>query len=151
MKRIICFLLCLILPAAAFALPDIDIMIEGHNANRLICNASEIKNPEIKDDSYTFKATENVHVIFRIKNDMVNTCSCVCLNEADAVEFFAQCITICYNFGGIEAGNECYDSILYSFMQARAGRETDKVVLPGIMFHLYKESFGYVFVLAKVK
>ena len=151
MKRIICLILCLILPAAAFAISDLDIMIEGHNVNRFICNAAEIKNPEIKSDSYTFKATENVHVIFRVKNDAVSSCSCVCLNENDAAEFLAQCVTICYNFGGIEAGTECYDSILYSFMQARAGNDTDKVMLPGIVFHLYKESFGYAFVLARVK
>jgi hypothetical protein len=36
-------------------------------------------------------------------------------------------------------------------MQARAGNEPEKVILPGIIFHLYKESFGYAFVMARVR
>ena len=144
-------MLCLILPAAAYALSDLDIMVEGHNLNRVICGAAELKNPEIEGNSYTFKATKNVHVIFRVKDGEASSCSCVCLDEADAAEFLAQCVTICYNYGGIEAGTKCYDSLFYSFMQARAGNETEKVILPGIIFHLYKESFGYAFVMARVR
>ena len=144
-------MLCLILPAAAYALSDLDIMVAGHNINRSICNAAELTVPEIEGNSYTYKATENVHVIFRVKDEEASSCSCVCLDEADAAEFFAQCITICYNYGGTEAGTQCYDPILFSFMQARAGIETDKVILPGIMFRIYKESFGYAFVLTRVR
>ena len=144
-------MLCLILPAAAYALSDLDIMVAGHNMNRLICNAAELTVPEIEGNSYTYKATENVHVIFRVKDGEANSCSCVCLDEADAAEFLAQCVTICYNYGGTEAGTQCYDPILFSFMQARAGNETEKVILPGIIFHLYKESFGYAFVMARVR
>ena len=144
-------MLCLILPAAAYALSDLDIMVAGHNINRSICNAAELTNAEIEGNSYTYKATENVHVIFRVKNGEASSCSCVCLDEADAAEFLAQCVTICYNYGGTEAGTQCYDPILFSFMQARAGNEPEKVILPGIIFHLYKESFGYAFVMARVR
>ena len=144
-------MLCLILPAAAYALSDLDIMVEGHNLNRVICGAAELKNPEVEKGSYTYKVTENVHVIFTVRDDLANSCSCVCLDEADAAEFLAQCVTICYNYGGTEAGTQCYDPVLFSFMQARAGMETDKVILPGIIFRIYKESFGYAFVLARVR
>ena len=151
MKRIIIFTFALILLTGSAIASDIDVMVEGHNLNRVICGAAELKNPEIEKGSYTYKATENVHVIFTIRDDLANSCSCVCLDEADAAEFLAQCVTICYNYGGTEAGTQCYDPILFSFMQARAGIETDKVILPGIMFRIYKESFGYAFVLARVR
>ena len=151
MKRIIIFTFALILLTGSAIASDIDVMVEGHNLNRVICGAAELKNPELEKGSYTYKATENVHVIFTIRDDLANSCSCVCLDEADAAEFLAQCVTICYNYGGTEAGTQCYDPILFSFMQARAGIETDKVILPGIMFRIYKESFGYAFVLARVR
>lgn len=151
MKRIIIFTFALILLTGSAIASDIDVMVEGHNLNRVICGAAELKNPEIEKGSYTYKATENVHVIFTVRDDLANSCSCVCLDEADAAEFLAQCVTICYNYGGTEAGTQCYDPILFSFMQARAGMETDKVILPGIMFRIYKESFGYAFVLARVR
>ena len=151
MKRIIIFTFALILLTGSAIASDIDVMLEGHNLNRVICGAAELKNPEIEKGSYTYKATENVHVIFTVRDDLANSCSCVCLDEADAAEFLAQCVTICYNYGGTEAGTQCYDPILFSFMQARAGSEPEKVILPGIMFRLYKESFGYAFVLARVR
>ena len=151
MKRTIIFTVMLVLLASSACASDLDIMVEGHNLNRVICGAAELKNPEVEKGSYTHKATENVHVIFTVREDLANSCSCVCLNEADASEFLAQCVTICYNYGGTEAGTQCYDPILFSFMQARAGIETDKVILPGIMFRIYKESFGYAFVLTRVK
>ena len=151
MKRTIIFTVMMVLLASSACASDLDIMVEGHNLNRVICGAAELKNPEVEKGSYTYKATENVHVIFTVRNDLANSCSCVCLDEADAAEFLAQCVTICYNYGGTEAGTQCYDPILFSFMQARAGMETDKVILPGIMFRIYKESFGYAFVLARVR
>ena len=151
MKRTIIFTVMLVLLASSACASDLDIMVEGHNMNRVICGAAELKNPEVEKGSYTYKATENVHVIFTVRDDLANSCSCVCLDEADAAEFLAQCVTICYNYGGTEAGTRCYDPILFSFMQARAGMETDKVILPGIMFRIYKESFGYAFVLARVR
>ena len=151
MKRTIIFTVMLVLLASSACASDLDIMVEGHNLNRVICGAAELKNPEVEKGSYTYKATENVHVIFTVRDDLANSCSCVCLDEADAAEFLAQCVTICYNYGGTEAGTQCYDPILFSFMQARAGSEPEKVILPGIMFRLYKESFGYAFVLARVR
>ena len=151
MKRTIIFTVMLVLLASSACASDLDIMVEGHNLKRVICGAAELKNPEVEKGSYTYKATENVHVIFTVRDDLANSCSCVCLDEADAAEFLAQCVTICYNYGGTEAGTQCYDPILFSFMQARAGIETDKVILPGIMFRIYKESFGYAFVLARVR
>ena len=151
MKRIIIFTFALIFLTGSAIASDIDVMLEGHNLNRVICGAAELKNPEVEKGSYTYKATENVHVIFTVRDDLANSCSCVCLDEADAAEFLAQCVTICYNYGGTEAGTQCYDPILFSFMQARAGSEPEKVILPGIMFRLYKESFGYAFVLARVR
>ena len=151
MKRTIIFTVMLLLLTSSACASDLDIMVEGHNLNRVICGAAELKNPEVEKGSYTYKATENVHVIFTVRDDLANSCSCVCLDEADTAEFLAQCVTICYNYGGTEAGTQCYDPILFSFMQARAGSEPEKVVLPGIMFRLYKESFGYAFVLARVR
>ena len=151
MKRTIIFTVMLVLLASSACASDLDIMVEGHNLNRVICGAAELKKPEVEKGSYTYKATKNVHVIFTVRDDLANSCSCVCLDEADAAEFLAQCVTICYNYGGTEAGTQCYDPILFSFMQARAGMETDKVILPEIMFRIYKESFGYAFVLARLR
>ena len=39
MKRMVCFMLCLILPAAAYALSDLDIMVEGHNPRGSVADA----------------------------------------------------------------------------------------------------------------
>ena len=128
----------------------------AHNMNTSICNAMEITGtPRVTEKStgtnYEYILTENLRAIFVEKDSKIRSCSFVCFNESDSAEFLAQCITACYNFGGIEAGTVCYDSILYDFMSARSGTNPEASTLPGLLFKISKESFGYTFTIVRIE
>lgn len=127
----------------------------AHNANTAICNALQITGePRISEKptgtNYEYILTDNLRAIFIEKDSKVNSCAFVCFDESDAAEFLAQCITACYNFGGPDAGTICYDPILFNFMSARSGTNLDSVTLPGLLFKISKEQFGYTFTLVRI-
>lgn len=143
-------MLCLILPSAAYALSDLDIMIEGHNLNCGICAAQQITGDPILDDGKAiFDLTPELHDVFFTKDGEVTGFGCVCQDPAQEVEFLAQCVTACLNFGGTT--DTVYDAVLSQFMFARAGNPLGGTVIPGMLIEITKESFGYVFAMSKVK
>ena len=152
MKRIICIILCLLLPASAFAVSDLDIMVTGHNMHAVISGAQELTgSPEINSEkgTATFDITDKLHDVFFIKEGEVTGFGCVCQDPAQEIEFLAQCVTACYNFGGTV--DTVYDPILSQFMFARGGNSLDiSTQIPGLAVHITKESFGYAFVLIAV-
>ena len=154
MKRVIIIVCAIIFVTSnACAVSDLDIMIEGHNANCWICAAQNLTgDPVIENEKATFDLNPNLHDVFFIKDDKVYGFGCVCEDQAQESEFLAQCVTACYNFAGLQAGTVCYDVILSQFLFARAGVDSESSTkIPGIMIEISKESFGYVFMLVKVK
>lgn len=153
MKKIICFIICLFLPVSAFAVSDLDVMIYGHNMHTSVCGAQELTgSPIINDEkgTATFDLNDKLHDIFFIKNGEVTGFGCVCQDQAQESEFLAQCITACYNFGGTV--DTIYDPILSQFMFARAGSPLGRTSeIPGMLFSISKESYGYVFIMSLVK
>ena len=152
MKRIICFLLILcILPVCALS-DDLRTTVLGHNMYTSVCNAKEITvtpTQEKKGESvyYTYKLTDNIRVHFISDGEEIKSCGCVLLDESETAEFLAQCVTACYNFGGIADGTNCYDQILYQFLQARSenGIDIGNAVLQSIIFKMEKNKNNYIF------
>ena len=154
MKRIIIIVCALVLIAVqASAVSDLDIMVEGHNLNSAICGAMKIEcDPEVETDKVTYKLSEGIHDVFFTKGDQITGFACICFNAKSESEFLAQCVTACYNFAGIQAGSVCYDVILSQFLFVRAGVDAESSTqIPGIMIEISKQSFGYLFMLARVK
>ena len=150
MKKIMCFIICMVIPISAFAVTDLEIMIEGHNLNCGICAAQQlIGDPTMDGDNAIFDITPKLHDVFFTKEGEVTGFGCVCQDPAQEVEFLAQCVTACLNFGGTV--DTVYDAVLSQFMFARAGNPLGGTVIPGMLIEITKESFGYVFVMSKVK
>ena len=151
MKKIICIILCLAFPFSAFAASDLDIMVFGHNQYCCICAAKEITVEPIIDSktgNATYYLTDNLVDVFFVNEGKVPGFGCVCKDPAEEIEFLAQCITACYNFAGDNAVKNCYDVILSQFMFARSGNPLESTsIIPNVLVHIGKESFGYVFTL----
>lgn len=138
----------------ALASSDVDFWVQNHNLYTYLSSAQELtgKPEETDNNHFTFKITENVHVLFNTDGDKVSSFSCVCLSDDEVGEFLAQCVTACYSFGGIESGTECYDPILYRFLLARGGQEQEEdFSIPGLAFSLGKAKGFYYFILSKVR
>ena len=145
----------ILISVSAFA-ESLENTVFAHNMNTSICNAMEITGtPRVTEKStgtnYEYILTDHLRAIFVEKDSKVRSCSFVCFDECDSAEFLAQCITACYNFGGIEAGTVCYDSILYDFMSARSGTNPEASTLPGLLFKISKESFGYTSTIVRIE
>ena len=155
MKRMVIAIALIMIATPAMAVSDLDVMVYGHNINTAICGAQELKGDPVIDaenGAATFNLTDKLTDIFFIKNDEVSGFGCVCRDSSQEIEFLAQCVTACYNFAGNQAGETCYDAILSQFMFARAGNPLgESAQVPGILFQIKKESYGYVFMLVKVK
>ena len=151
MKKIMCFIICMVIPISAFAVTDLEIMIEGHNLNCDICAAQQlIGDPTMDGDNAIFDITPKLHDVFFTKEGEVTGFGCVCKDPDQEVEFLAQCVTACYNFGG--KADTVYDAVLSQFMFARSGNPLGNTTeIPGIIIEITKQSFGYIFVLSKVK
>ena len=139
----------------AYAMTDLEYWVEDHNIYCYTTSAKEISGtPKIvvrdTDTHYKYKITENVEYYFSEKNGEITGFSCVCLDEAETAEFLAQCVTGCLSFCGIDNGIKCYDPILYCFITARGGHETDYCFsVPGVAFKVGKAHYGYFFILTK--
>ena len=154
MKKIIVFVLALTLIVShAVAVSDLDIMVEGHNKNSVICGAQKLTGePEIKDGKATFDINPQLHDVFFIKDGKVTGFGCVCQDASQESEFLAQCVTACYNFAGMKAGSVCYDVILSQFLFVRAGVDAEtSSQIPGILIEISKQSFGYICMIVKVE
>lgn len=157
MKIFVIIVLAVILSTScpAHALSDLEYYVMDHNQYCEITSAAKIEGePTIKVDDHGTHATyiinDNIRCIFGLENDAVNSFMCVCLSDVDVDEFLAQCVTACYSFCGMESGINAYDPILYNFLLARGGQETENdFSLPGIGMQIGKESFGYYFILTK--
>ena len=80
--------------------------------------------------AYRYKAAPGIHVaIMTDGTGTVKGCGVICLAGSDTAEFLAQAVASCYYIGGIESGLDCYEPILYQFMECRAGRtpEPEKI------------------------
>ena len=155
MKRFLCVLaVCLLVAAFAFAEDDLAEMVSGHNLRTPICAAMQLTGkPEYEADGSraTFDISENLHDIFFLKDGKVSGFGCVCTDPAEEIEFLAQCVTACYNFCGLAAGDTCFDTILSDFMFSRSGNSLgSSTSVPGVMIDLSKESFGYVFMMTRI-
>lgn len=153
MKRIIIIVAVLILAAAPALADPVSDFISIHNFNRAAAGAAEIAGqPEEKDGRYTYHASDSVDIIVITDGNEIKSVSCVCLDDSGVGEFLAQCATVFYDLGGLESYIYCYDPLLTNFLSARAGRnaENDSSV-PGLLFGISKESFGYMFIIVKVK
>lgn len=154
MKRFACILICILIPASAFA-SDLDVMVYGHNINTVICGAQELTgDPVINEEkgTATFNLSPDLHCIFFIKNDEVSGFACACTDVSQESEFLAQCVTACYNFAGKQAGETCFDAILSQFMFARGGNELgSSAQVPGLLLEITKMKTGYAFIMTKVK
>ena len=137
------------------ALADLDLMIEGHNMYSSICSAIQLKgSPQIDEEkgTVTYTVADELFDIFFLKNGEVTGFGCVCRDPVQEIEFLAQCVTACYNVAGDQAGNKCFDIILSQFMFARSGNPlNDAFITPDVAVNISKTSFGYLFVLSKVK
>ena len=154
MKRFLIVLFALMIIAAqSFASSPADKYVEEHNFCCHAAGATKITGePEIDDNRYTYHAADGVDVIFTIKDNELTTFTCVCLKDEQIGEFLAQCVTAFYNMGGLMAYTYCHDPLLTDFLQARAGTDAEKdTTIPGLIFGVQKKSFGYVFILVKVK
>ena len=131
----------------------VDEYVLSHNMHRAAAGAAEITGePEIAKNSYTYKVTENVHVMFNMKEDDLASFCCICLDESGVSEFLAQCVTAFYSLGGLTEYTYCHDPILTDFLAARSGNPVGKdTTVPGFLFGIEKKPFGYTFVLVKVK
>ena len=152
MKRIMIFTLSLILIAVP-SLADLAEAVEGHNRGCLASGATEITGqPTIKDNHYIYQVSDHVNVHFSMDGDEIKSFSCVCLDESGVGEFLAQCVASFYNMGDLMAYVYCHDPVLSDFLDARSGREPkSNSSVNGLLFQMVKESYGYTFIIVKVK
>lgn len=135
---------------------SIEHTIFSHNANTSICNAQQITGtPRVTakktGTNYEYIINENLRAVFIGKESKITSCAFVCFDESSAAEFLAQAVTACYNFGGIEAGSACYDSILADFMAARSWTNPEPSAILGLLYKISREPFGYTFTLVRIE
>ena len=152
MKKVAILATAMIMITTPVLASPVDQYAEIHNACRLAAGAAELPaEPEVEGNTYTYKVSDALHVIYIIDGENV-TFSCVCLDESSVSEFLAQCVTAVYAIGGLTAYVDCFDPILSDFLSARSGSDTEKnTSIPGILFSIEKMSFGYTFILVRVK
>lgn len=122
--------------------------VEMHNRYRNMTAAAELTGTGKPDggSGYTFDVNTNIQVTYYADdNGEITSAAVACYDESDAAEFLAQCVTIVYNLGGIEAGLDCYGPVLRQYMQARIDQPDEPERLPGIILKLAKETFGFYF------
>lgn len=130
----------------------VDEYVLSHNMHRQAAGAAALpEEPEINGKRHKYKVSDFVDVIFIDNGDSV-TFACVCLNDAGIGEFLAQCVTAVYSIGGLTEYAYCYGPILSDFLSARAGTNIgNDDSIPGLLFSISKQAYGYSFVLVKVK
>lgn len=152
MKRVIVITIAVVL-ICSNAIADIGGIVEDYNRCCIIAGAAQLTGePEKDGNTYTYNAGDHVKVIFETDNDDLKTFACICFDESGVSEFLAQCVTAFYDIGDLPAYLECFDPVLSDFLKARTGEQpgSNKSV-PGILFEISKESFGYIFMLVKVE
>lgn len=148
MKRLIIITIAIILFTSS-ALASIDELVEFYNLGCILNFATMLSgDPTVIEGCYIYKAADSVNVFFRMDGDDLISLSCVCTDESGVTEFLAQCITAFAFFG--KTGQ--HEPLLKEFFKAHSGRETEpNSSVEGTMFRIVKESYGYTFVLVKVK
>ena len=143
MKRMICFMLCLIIPAAAYALSDLDIMVESHNQIRAQFGAKELQPEEQDENGWVFcNVTDYILVAYKI-DEPTMIGGVTCDNESELPEFLAQCATVCYCIGNPGEYDKYYGVILRQFLQTRAGIQTQMESAGNLYISVYKSGDMY--------
>ena len=155
MKRIIVLFLLLVLISVS-ALADIDQVVEEYNLHTVITSAQKLIGTPEKEErdgktSYLYSPADNIKVQITIKDGEARVFSCLCFDESATAEFLAQSMNCVCQLDGYSAMLYCAGDILDLFLQARAGNETEQRSMDsaGLVYLLRKESFGYLFMVAK--
>ena len=152
MKRLIIFTLALVFFTSS-ALASVDDLIAEHNVACIATGAAQITgDPEISEGRYIFSITDQVKIHFNMDGETFKSFSCVCLDDSGIGEFLAQCVASFYTLGGIDAYSSCYGPVLMDFLSVRSGFPAgNNSSVSGLLFRIVRESYGYTFIIVKVK
>ena len=155
MKKLLALFLvfiCVLSTASA----DIDQLIEEYNLHTVNTSAQKLTGTHEQTErdgkiDYTFSVTDKIKVAITYSEGIPRVFSVICFDESESAEFLAQSANCVCQIGGYSSLLYCYADILDLFLQARAGNETEnrKIVSEGLVYCLSKETFGYVFLIAK--
>ena len=123
MKRLIIITLAMVLFASSAAALTADDLVWYHNQNCGRFGAKEAGPGELDSGGMMFcQVTDYILVGYKVDAPTLVGC-CTCDNEAELIEFLAQCVTVCAVIGNSES--DVYNGvILRQFLQARTGAET---------------------------
>ena len=149
MKRIVCIIICLLVPLSAFA--DI---VEEYNLHTVNTGAKELTGTPEKEERdgkivHLYTVTDNIKVQITFVENEPRVFSCLCFDESEASEFLAQCANCVIQIGGYGSMFSCYADVLDMFLQARAGNKTENRKTDNLVYILEKASFGYLFMIAR--
>ena len=128
-------------------------LIAEHNIACIATGAALITgDPEISEGRYVYSITDQVKIHFNMDGETFKSFSCVCLDDSGIGEFLAQCVASFYTLGGIDAYSSCYGPVLMDFLSVRSGFPAgNNSSVSGFLFRIVKESYGYTFIIVKVK
>ena len=155
MKKVMVLTAAIVI-AAMPALADTKNVIFQYNMNTSLTSASKLEGtPEIiqeeKQTRYDFRMTDNIIVSIAEKDNDIRVCSVICKDESESAEFLAQCAASASTIVGFENIYYLYADILDMFLQTRSGEtlERRKNYTAQAVYQLTKESFGYLFMIAR--
>lgn len=127
--------------------------IQEYNDLTVISGASRIHDPVIQDGpefiQYVFTVSDALTVSMTEQDNQIVSFGCLC-KTADP-DFLAHCVNGCHLISGIKGGFSCYAEILDQFIHAGSEQpsEARKLHSAGVVMHLTRESFGYLFLIAR--
>ena len=129
--------------------------IQEYNALTVISGASRIHDPIIQDGpefiQYMFTVSDALTVSMTEQDNQIVSFGCLCKSAEDLPNFLAHCVSGCHLISGIKGGFSCYAEIIDQFIRAGSERlsEARKLHSAGVVMHLTRESFGYLFLIAR--
>lgn len=154
MKRFVCLLLCLLLPACALA-DNLETTFALLKVNCAVCGAPELpetytKSPSDSFDLVTYDLGEHTKVGLFDQNGNIVGGFAVCTDPAAQGDFIALCAAQALTFCGITEGINAYIYILDMFLDARQGKENKAVPVGGVLLQINPMQTGLNFVCTKI-
>lgn len=154
MKRFVCLLLCLLLPACALA-DNPETTHTAFNVNCSVCGAPQLPTEYTESESesfniLTYNIEEQTKVGFWNKDGDIIGGFAVCLDPAKQGDFLALCAAYALTFCGVSEGLDAYVYILDMFLDARKGKENKAVPVGGVLMQINPMQTGLNFVCTKI-
>ena len=149
MKKLLCLLLVLMLPACAFG-ESLSEVFDRFGVYAEMCGAPELPDGANRIDKGSFymieyRISDKLISGFMEKDGEISGGYAVCLDPALQGDFLALCASHAFTVCGATGAVDAYTFILDGFLESRQGHETEETLVGNMLFRVYAMKTGLAF------